>query len=107
MRNWSLACLLFWLLALPVAAEPEVFPCVFLGIETGDYFHLVVEDTEGIDRRFFVFRDDPSLRPFLENPEAHLGQEIEVLWQTSERDIPEAGGKMTVDEALSIREKGR
>jgi hypothetical protein len=86
-----------------VFAEPKSLQAKFLGIEIGDYYHINVEDADGNQHSFFLSGDE-SFDPFIKDPEGHKGQWVDLRWHTLEKDIPEAGGKMKIDEAISIVE---
>jgi hypothetical protein len=99
--KYLLSLLLLLTLCSSAFAEPKHLEAKFLGIEIGDYYHINVEDADGNQRSFFL-SDDESFDPFIKDPESHKGDRVDLLWHTIEKDIPEAGGKMTIDEAISI-----
>lgn len=78
----------------------------FKGIESGDYMHLVVENEDGEEQTFFI-SNDPSFQTYLDFPDKHEGEHVRVLWHKVEKTIPEAGGKMEIEEALSIEPDDR
>lgn len=90
------------LMSLALAADTSTMKATFLGIEQGDYFHLNVKDDKGEERSFWISSDD-SFKPFLDKPESYAGKKVEVTWHRVKREIPEAGGEMEIDEAVSIR----
>ncbi len=100
MKYLIVICLL--LLALPSSADLQTLQGTFVGVEVGDYYHLQIEDVKGQQRSFYM-TEDPSFEPFIEQPESNKGLSVQVRWHTTEKDIPEAGGMMTVDEAVSIQ----
>lgn len=97
----SLLAVFFLILTLPAVAKPQWMEATFKGIEMGDYAHLLVETVEGEEQSFFI-ANDPSFQPYLDAPEEHEGEQVRILWQRVEKVIPEAGGKMEIEEALSI-----
>lgn len=101
MRKLALAFLWLLLIALPVLAEPQIMRGKLLGVEQGDYAHITVEDESGESHSFFV-SNDSSFQQLLEFPEKFTDRQVEIRWQTVERNIPEAGGKQQIDEAMSI-----
>ena len=98
--------LLAALAALPLAALAKpvvhVLEGKFLRVEQGDYVHLVVRDAKGEERTFFV-GPDRSFESLLEHPERLRGTRVRVRWHTVKRNIPEAGGPMDIEEALSLQ----
>lgn len=100
MRKYLLLFLL--LLTCAITAKPQVVRGKFVGIETGDYQHLMMKDLKGQERSFFI-GPDKSFDPFLHKPAQFKGRLIEVEWEKKEADIPEAGGKMTIEQATRIR----
>jgi len=94
-------CFLIARLAVPAVAQDHVLAGTFQTISLGDYAHLQVVDDRGLERSFFVGRD-PSFKPFVEHPEKYAGCRVRVRWHRVQRYIPEAGSRMTIDEAISI-----
>ena len=90
------------ILTLPGQAEVRTLTGAFIDIEMGDYAHLLLEDAEGEQRSFFV-SNDSSFDPFLEDPAKFKGRTITITWQSVTRTIPEAGGDMEIEEAVSIK----
>lgn len=70
-------------------------------VQVGDYYHLVVRDAKGKDHNFFVGKDK-SFDALVKNPEKFKGRKVKVRWHTVEREIPEAGGKLKIDEATAV-----
>lgn len=101
MKRYLLLVLML-LLALPALAAPQVLTGTFVGIEMGDYAHLLVKDQNGEERSFFV-SNDKSFMPFIENPEKYVGKKVQVTWHLVKKHIPEAGGEMELEEATSIK----
>lgn len=91
------------LLSAPTMAEVSTLTGTFVGVSMGDYAHLQVRDAKGQERSFFVLTGDKSFEPFLESPQNYRGRRIRLKWRRVERNIPEAGGPMEIDEAISIQ----
>ena len=74
-----------------------------IGVEVGDYCHLVVKDTAGKPRDFFV-TGAPSglLRKIIDAPAAYKGVEVTVTWQKVRTVIPEAGGEMVIERVAKV-----
>lgn len=87
---------------LAFAAQAEVLKGTFAGIDQGDYVHLNVKNEKG-ELQSFWLTQDKSFTPFVENPKKFQGKKVEVTWHKVTRDIPEAGGKMEIEEATSIK----
>lgn len=84
------------------AAKTQVTEGIFLGIEQGDYSHWNVRTSTGKELSLFVLQPDSSIDKALENQEAFTGKKCKVTWKKSIEDIPEAGGKIEVDQILSV-----
>lgn len=80
---------------------------VFTGIEQGDYAHWKIRTAAGEELSFFVLRPDASIEKVLEKPEAFVGRKCRVTWKTSTENIPEAGGKMEIEQILSVEWSGQ
>jgi hypothetical protein len=102
MRKLVLLLLLLFTVSLAASADLQILRGKFVGIEQGDYVHLNIKNEKGEVQSFFI-TNDPSFQQLLDNPEKFTGRKVEVRWHTVERDIPEAGGKITIDEATSIQ----
>jgi hypothetical protein len=76
---------------------------VFAGIEEGDYFHWNMRTTGGEEVSYFILHPDASVDRVLEDPAAYVGRRCRVTWKKSTEDIPEAGGKMQVEQILSVQ----
>jgi hypothetical protein len=75
---------------------------IFAGVEQGDYFHLLLT-VDGEATSFFILQTESTLETLLADPDRYMGKEITVFWHRSTKDIPEAGGKMEIDTALSVK----
>jgi hypothetical protein len=76
---------------------------VFAGIEEGDYFHWNMKTTGGEEVSYFILHPDASVDRVLEDPAAYVGRRCRVTWKKSTEDIPEAGGKMQIEQILSVQ----
>ena len=74
----------------------------FVTVEVGDYVHLYVTDDKGVKRHFYVF-GIPDFEKFMNSPEKFKDKRVRVTWHTVVRDLPEAGGKVTLNEATSVK----
>ncbi|MFN8610615.1 MAG: hypothetical protein U0931_23950 [Vulcanimicrobiota bacterium] len=92
---------LILLLCSQWAFADSVLTGVISKVESGDYFHLTIKDSRGKEHSFFMGRDK-SFDPLVAKPEAWKGKKARVHWRTVEKNIPEAGGKMKIEEATSI-----
>lgn len=75
---------------------------VFLGIEEGDYSHWSMKDKKGKEVSFFILSPDASVDAVLESPDSFVGKSCRVTWKKSMETIPEAGGKMEVEQILKV-----
>lgn len=106
-RSLLFVLLLLVALAAPVAAKDKVlsqskFPGVIVGVESGDYIHLLVKDAAGKTRSFFVGQATGMLGQIVENPDAFKGRKVTVTWQKVTTHIPEAGGDMTIERVVKV-----
>lgn len=74
----------------------------FAGIEEGDYFHWNMRSKSGEEVSFFILNPDDSVDKVVENPKAFAGRKCRVTWKKSTENIPEAGGKMEIEQILSV-----
>ncbi|MBB5039011.1 hypothetical protein [Prosthecobacter dejongeii] len=84
------------------AGKTQVTEGIFLGIEQGDYSHWQLRTSTGKELSLFVLQPDSSLDKALENSQAFKGRKCKVTWKQSIEDIPEAGGKIEVEQILSV-----
>lgn len=75
---------------------------VFLGIEEGDYPHWQMKTADGKELSFFILKSDATIDPVLERPKRFKGRRCRVQWKRSKEDIPEAGGKIELEQVLSV-----
>ncbi|MBT9588142.1 hypothetical protein IV102_32695 [bacterium] len=95
-----LACILL-LLTLTCVWADSVLTGVIREVQIGDYYHVVVRDKQGKDHSFFVGKDK-SFDILVKKPDQCRGKKVRIHWHTITRHIPEAGGKMEIDEATSL-----
>jgi len=79
----------------------------FLGIDEGDYFHWKMRTVDGEEVSYFILKPDASVDKVIENPEAHVGKKCRVTWKKSVENLPEAGGKMEIEQILSVEWLGK
>lgn len=79
----------------------------FLGVEEGDYFHWKMRTVDGDEVSYFILKPDASVDKVIENPEAYTGKKCRVTWKKSTENIPEAGGKMEIEQILSVEWLGK
>jgi len=86
---------------------PQTIEGVFVGIEEGDYFHWNMRNTQGDDLSFFILKTDASVDKVIDNPQAFTGKKCRITWKKSAENIPEAGGKMQIEQILSVEWLGK
>lgn len=91
---------LFLLGSSLVWAEP-VLTGIVKNVEVGDYYHILIQDSKGKEHSLFL-GNHKSFDPIVAKPAAYKGKKVRVHWRTVEKNIPEAGGKMKIEEATSI-----
>ena len=74
----------------------------FVRIDEGDYFHWVIQPTQGEERTFFILKPDVSVDKVVEEPAAFVGKKCRITWKASKEQIPEAGGKIDIEQVLSV-----
>jgi hypothetical protein len=79
----------------------------FLGVEEGDYFHWNMRTADRDEISYFILKPDATVDKVLENPAAYAGKKCRVTWKKSNENIPEAGGKMEVEQVLSVEWLGK
>ncbi len=90
--------------AMPAAKITEG---TFTGIEEGDYFHWNMKTKAGEEMSFFILKPDQTVDKVLDKPKAFVGKNCRVTWKKSTENIPEAGGKMEIDQILSVEWLGK
>lgn len=84
-----------------VAWADSVLTGTLREVQVGDYYHLVIRDAKGKDHELWV-GNDKSFDGLVKSPEKFKGRRVKVRWHTVEKEIPEAGGKIKIDEATAI-----
>lgn len=87
--------------ALKAEAASSTVEGVFKGVEEGDYMHWKMR-VGGEDVSYFVLRPEPSVEKVLENPDSYVGRKCRATIKTSMENIQEAGGKIEVEQVLSV-----
>ncbi|MCB1278892.1 hypothetical protein [Prosthecobacter sp.] len=88
-------------------AATQVVEGTFVGIEEGDYFHWNMRTKAGEELSFFILKPDASVEKVLENADAYAGRKCRVTSKKSMENIPEAGGKMEIEQILSVEWLGK
>lgn len=83
-------------------AAAQVMEGTFVGVEQGDYAHWNMRVKGGVDASYFILRPDASVEQVLEKPEAYAGKRCRVTVKKSMENIPEAGGRMEVEQVVSV-----
>lgn len=86
------------------AGQVNVTKGTFVEIEWGDYPHFNMKDEKGEDVSFWLAPDLPDDQYEKFESGDKKGAKIEVKWRTIERDIPENGGMMELEEVFEIKE---
>ncbi|TDU73271.1 hypothetical protein EI77_01740 [Prosthecobacter fusiformis] len=89
------------------AQAMQVLEGVFVGIEEGDYFHWNMRNSAGEDVSFFMLQPDASVEKVIASPEKFIGRKCQVTWKKSTENIPEAGGKMEIEQIISVQWLGK
>lgn len=83
-------------------AVPLTVDGVFVGVEQGDYAHWKIKTKDGAERSFFVLQADANIEKVLESPKPYEGKSCRVTWKKSMEEIPEAGGKMEIEQLVAV-----
>jgi len=75
---------------------------VFLGIEQGDYAHWKMRTKSGEEISYFILQPDASVEKVINKAGSYVGRTCLVQWKSSIENIPEAGGKITVEQIISV-----
>ena len=89
------------------ADKVKILEGTFVRIDEGDYFHWVLKTTNGQERTFFILKPDASVDNVLEAPEGYVGKKCRITWKASQEQIPEAGGKIEIEQVLSVEWLGK
>jgi len=84
------------------AAAGTTLEGTFTGIEQGDYAHWNIRTKDGKERSFFILKPDASVEKALDDPKKFVGKSCRVTWKKSTEEVPEAGGKMEIEQILSV-----
>ena len=94
-----------WIIALLLCSGAVWADKVTVGtvqkVEVGDYYHLIIKDSKGKQQSYFM-GNDKSFEGLVKKPQAYNGKKVRVHWRTINKDIPEAGRKMKIDEATRV-----
>ena len=90
------------LLQVASAHADSLLEGTFVRFQMADYGHISVRDKSGKEHDFFV-SNYKSFDPIADKPAQYKGKRVRVHWHTVLKDIPEAGGKLKIDEATSIQ----
>lgn len=93
--------MLLLLLTLPALAKNHVLVGKFVDLEFGDYAHVLIEDAKGEQHSYFL-GNDPALEKFVTDTDRYRGKRVRVHWRTVNKNIPQAGGEMEIEEAFKI-----
>lgn len=97
-----------------LSAEPDTAPAqgtepanqtttgTFTGLEEGDYTHWAMKNEKGETVSFFILKSDAVIDKVVENPAPYVGRKCRVTWKSSRENIPEAGGKIRIEQILSV-----
>lgn len=84
------------------AAATSTIEGTFVGIEEGDYFHWKMRTKSGEEVSYFVLRPDAAVEKVTSNPKSYRGRACRVTIKKTTENIPEAGGKMEVEQIVSV-----
>jgi hypothetical protein len=87
--------------------KTQVAEGTFVRIEEGDYFHWNMTSKSGDALSFFILKGDATVDKVIDNPQAYVGKKCRVIWKKSTENIPEAGGKMEIEQILSVEWLGK
>ena len=65
---------------------------IFVRVAKGDYTQFVIKNKQGKEESFIVLKENKSMAPWLNTPDAVKARRVRVHWKM--QNIPEAGGKM-------------
>lgn len=74
----------------------------FTGIEEGDYAHWNMTTGAG-ERSFFILKTNAAIEKVLAQPAKFKGKRCAITWKKGMQDIPEAGGRIEVEQILDVR----
>ena len=91
---------------LPLITEKKI-PCEvslenYFGCGTGICYGCTIRTKDGKERSFFILKPDASVEKALDDPKKFVGKSCRVTWKKSTEEVPEAGGKMEIEQILSV-----
>ncbi|WP_395751379.1 hypothetical protein [Prosthecobacter sp.] len=89
------------------APAAEITEGTFTAIEEGDYAHWNMKTKAGEEASFFILKPDATVSKVIDNPKPYFGRKCRVTWKKSIENIPEAGGKMEIQQILSVEWLGK
>lgn len=87
----------------PAPAVAAEMTGVFLGIEEGDYSHWRMKNEKGEEISLFILKPEPSVEAVMDKPDGFVGKPCKVTWKKSMETIPEAGGKIEVEQVFGVK----
>lgn len=84
------------------AAAGATLEGTFTGIEEGDYAHWTMNTGAG-ERSFFILKTNAAIEKVLAQPAKFKGRRCAITWKKGMQDIPEAGGRIEVEQILDVR----
>jgi hypothetical protein len=86
----------------PVASPVQSQEGTFLKLEQGDYFYWTMRLADKSEVTYWLLRPDESLEAVIQSPTKFAGKKCRVQWQRKLENLPEAGGKLEVNQILSV-----
>lgn len=95
----------------PIAAEQpapdggnamQTLKGTYVTTEVGDYVHAVIKGEDNTEYSFYISADFPEARSAEMMEGLWDGKAVKAQWRKVEKDIPEAGGVMEVDELVAL-----
>jgi hypothetical protein len=78
----------------------------FTGIEQGDYAHWNMRTKAG-EVSYYILKPDASVEKVLKNAKPFVGRKCRITYKKTTENIPEAGGKMEVEQIVSVEWLGK
>lgn len=79
----------------------------FTGIEEGDYSHWLMRTDSGEELSLFILNPTASVDKVIASPKQYKGRKCRVQWEESMENIPEAGGRIKVQQILNVEWLGK
>lgn len=89
------------------AAVVKTTEGTFLRIDEGDYFHWIMKTKDEVEKSYFIIKTDAAVDKVVAEPEKFVGQKCKIQWKESNEVIPEAGGKIKIEQILSVEWIGK